>query len=55
MRVTVEDGRLTAIEPAVANDATPEGPCLKGLSYVERQHSPDRILYPLRRSADGSF
>ncbi len=55
MKVTVEDGRLTAIEPVVANEATPEGPCLKGLSYVERQHSPDRILHPLRRNPDGSF
>jgi len=55
MRVTVEDGRLTAIEPATANEATVEGPCLKGLSYVERQHSPDRILHPLRRGADGSL
>ncbi|MEN8007343.1 MAG: molybdopterin-dependent oxidoreductase [Candidatus Krumholzibacteriota bacterium] len=55
MRVTVEDGRLTAVEPVAANEATPEGPCLKGLSYVERQHSPDRILHPLRRRADGSF
>jgi anaerobic selenocysteine-containing dehydrogenase len=55
MKVTVEDGRLTAVEPATANRATAEGPCLKGLSYVERQHSPDRILYPLRKSGDGSF
>jgi len=55
MRVTVEDGRLTAIEPVESNVATPEGPCLKGLSYVERQHSPDRILHPLKRQPDGSF
>ncbi len=55
MRVTVEDGRLTAIEPVEVNEATPEGPCLKGLSYVERQHSPDRILHPLRRRPDGTF
>jgi len=55
MRVTVEDGRLTAIEPVESNEATPEGPCLKGLSYVERQHSPDRILHPLSRRPDGSF
>jgi len=55
MKVTVEDGRLVALEPAPANEATPEGPCLKGLSYAERAHSPDRILHPLRRQADGSF
>ena len=55
MRVTVKDGRLTAIEPVADNAATPEGPCLKGLAYVERQHSPDRILHPLRRRKDDSF
>jgi anaerobic selenocysteine-containing dehydrogenase len=55
MRVTVEDGRLVAVEPHPANRATAEGPCLKGLSYVERQHSPERLLHPLRRTADGSF
>lgn len=60
MRVTVENGRLTAVEPVPAegaspNLATPEGPCLKGLSYVERQHSPDRLLHPLRRGRDGYF
>ncbi|RKZ12964.1 hypothetical protein DRQ32_02585 [bacterium] len=55
MRVHVEDGRLRRIESEPLNLATAEGPCLKGLSYVERVHSPDRILYPLRRTPDGSF
>jgi anaerobic selenocysteine-containing dehydrogenase len=40
---------LRRIEAHPHNRATPEGPCLKGLSYVERTHSPDRILHPLRR------
>ncbi len=55
MRVSVEHGRLTAVEPHPGNRATAEGPCLKGLSYVEREHSPDRLLHPLRRQSDGSF
>lgn len=55
LRVTVEDGRLLAVDPHPGNRATPEGPCLKGLSYVERQHSPQRLLQPLRRQSDGSF
>ncbi len=55
MKVTVEEGRLTAVEPHPGNRATAEGPCLKGLSYVERQHSPDRLLHPLRRQPDGSL
>ncbi len=55
MRVTVEDGRLVKVEPAPENLATAEGPCLKGLSYVERAHSAERITRPLRRRPDGSF
>lgn len=54
-RVRVEDGELRSIEAHPGNRATPEGPCLKGLSYVERVASPDRILHPLRRQPDGSF
>ncbi len=56
MKVQVEDGRLRRIEPHPGNRATPGGACLKGLSYVERVHSPDRILHPLRRVGDsGEF
>jgi anaerobic selenocysteine-containing dehydrogenase len=51
MKVEVENGRLRRIEAHPGNKATPEGPCLKGLSYVERVHSPNRILYPLQRKA----
>jgi len=50
MTVQVEDGRLRRVEPHPANEATPEGACLKGLSYVERVHSPDRILHPLSKN-----
>ncbi len=49
MKVQVEDGRIRRIEPHPGNEATPGGACLKGLSYIERVHSPDRILYPLGR------
>jgi anaerobic selenocysteine-containing dehydrogenase len=55
MRVTVVHGRLIAVEPHPGNRATAGGPCLKGLSYVERQHSPERLLHPLRRRPQGSF
>ena len=55
LRVEVQDGRVRRIEGHAANRATPEGPCLKGLSYAERVHSPDRILRPLRRTPDGGF
>jgi anaerobic selenocysteine-containing dehydrogenase len=49
MKVHVADNRLIKIESHPENQATHEGPCLKGLSYVERVHSPHRILDPLRR------
>lgn len=56
MTVHVEGGRLTKIDAHAGNLATSEGPCLKGLSYVERVYSPDRILHPLRRNArSGTF
>src|SRR3972149_8052398 len=51
MTVHVEGGRLTKIDAHAGNLAASDGPCLKGLSYVERVYSPDRILYPLRRNA----
>jgi anaerobic selenocysteine-containing dehydrogenase len=55
MRVHVEQGEIRRIEPHVGNRATPEGVCLKGLSYVERVRSPDRILRPLHRNPGGAF
>lgn len=55
MRVTVEEGRVTAIDAHPGNLATPEGPCLKGLSYLERVYSSERILHPLRRVKEGVF
>ena len=56
MRVEVEDGRIRRIEPHAGNAATAGGVCLKGLSYVERVYSPDRVLHPLRRNPErGTF
>ncbi len=55
IKVQIEDGRLRRILPHSENRATSEGACLKGLSYVERVHSPDRILHPLRRDSQGRF
>ena len=54
-RVFTEEGRVKRILPYEGNLATPEGPCIKGLAYLEREYSPDRIIYPLKRQADGSF
>ncbi len=54
-RVFTEEGRVKRILPYEGNLATPEGPCIKGLSYLEREYSSERIIYPLQRQPDGSF
>jgi len=48
------DTRILRIEANPANEATPKGACVKGLSYVERQVSKDRILTPLKRKSGTS-
>jgi anaerobic selenocysteine-containing dehydrogenase len=55
MRVHVEDGRIRRIEPHSDNLATPEGVCLKGLSYYERVYSTDRIVHPLIRKRSTGY
>lgn len=55
MIVKVNNGKVTGIEPNPANQATPEGPCIKGLAYVERANSPERLLYPMIRTGKNGF
>jgi anaerobic selenocysteine-containing dehydrogenase len=54
-RVFTEGGRVRRILPYKENLATPEGPCIKGLSYLEREYSASRIIHPQKRLPDGSF
>jgi anaerobic selenocysteine-containing dehydrogenase len=54
-RVQVENDRIRRILPYSGNLATPLGPCIKGLSYIERAHSPQRIIHPLIKSSSGKF
>jgi len=54
-RVFTDNGKIQRIMPYRENLATPEGPCIKGLSYLEREFSSERIIYPLKKNADGSF
>lgn len=54
-KVHVADGKIVNFEPHPGNRATPNGVCLKGLSYFERASSPNRILHPLNRNSSGSF
>ncbi len=51
-KVYVEDNKIVKIDPHPDNLATPEGVCLKGLSYVERANSKNRILYPLKKEGN---
>lgn len=53
--VYTENGKVINVEPNPNFRATPEGICLKGLSYVERANSPERIIYPQKRNSDGTF
>jgi len=50
-KVHVKNNKVVNIDPYPGNRATPEGICLKGLSYVERANSVDRILKPLIKSS----
>jgi len=53
--VQIENNKIRRILPYPGNRATPEGPCIKGLSYIERNNSPDRIIYPLIKTSSGKF
>ncbi len=53
-KVVVENNTIKRIEAQPLNRSTEEGPCIKGLSYIERIHSKDRILHPLRK-INGKF
>ena len=55
MLVTVEGDRIVEIQGDPANPATEGTVCLKGLSYAQRAHHPDRLTTPLRRNDNGGF
>jgi anaerobic selenocysteine-containing dehydrogenase len=54
-RVQVEGNTIKRIMPYSGNLATPMGPCIKGLSYIERSNSKDRITTALKKSPSGKF
>jgi len=53
-KVWTDKGKIIKFEPQILNKATPEGICIKGLSYLERIYSDERILFPLKKS-EGKF
>lgn len=50
MLITVKDGRATAVRGNPDHPFTRGGLCVKVNNYQDRAYSPDRVLYPLRRS-----
>lgn len=50
MLVTVKDGRATAVRGNPTHPFTRGGLCVKVNNYQDRVYSPDRVLYPMRRS-----
>jgi anaerobic selenocysteine-containing dehydrogenase len=55
LEVTTVDGRITQIRPDAAHVATDGFSCVKGLHQHELYASPDRLMHPLRRTADGDY
>ena len=52
---TLEDGRITKLIGDLENPMYTGYSCIKGRNYHEFHASPDRILKPLRRNAQGDF
>lgn len=50
MLITVENGRVTGVRGDPEHPFTRGGLCVKVNNYEQRVYSPDRVLYPLRRS-----
>jgi anaerobic dimethyl sulfoxide reductase subunit A len=50
-KVHVRDGRITRIE-SVPDEEGRSGMCLRGHAYRQRVYSPDRLLYPLKRTGE---
>ncbi len=55
MVATVQDGRLSELRPDPDNPLSRGYACPKGIAMAEVHNDPDRVLHPLRRTADGSF
>ncbi|MFG2000890.1 molybdopterin-dependent oxidoreductase [Spirillospora sp. NPDC048911] len=55
LTATVEDGAVLQIRPDREHPLSKGFACPKGIAMAEVQNDPDRVLYPLRRRADGEF
>lgn len=54
LEVTVEDGRMIAVEPDRDHPVTRGYACIKGMHVHDYQNDPDRLLHPVRK-ADGGW
>jgi anaerobic selenocysteine-containing dehydrogenase len=55
MVATVEDGRVTQLRPDPEHPLSSGYACPKGIAMTDVQNDPDRVLHPLRKTADGGF
>jgi anaerobic selenocysteine-containing dehydrogenase len=55
MVATVEDGRVTQLRPDPDHPLSAGYACPKGIAMTDVQNDPDRVLHPLRKTADGGF
>jgi formate dehydrogenase len=51
----VEDGRVTSLRPDKDHPLSKGYACPKGIAMLEVHNDPERVLHPLKRTADGSF
>ncbi|WP_320672157.1 molybdopterin-containing oxidoreductase family protein [Patulibacter defluvii] len=55
MVATVDGDRLVRLRPDRDHPLSRGFACPKGIAFSEIQNDPDRVLHPLRRTADGGF
>lgn len=55
MIATVEDGRMTRLQADKSHPVSKGFVCNKGIYGLDIHNDPDRLKYPLRRSADGQY
>ncbi|GAB93827.1 molybdopterin-containing oxidoreductase family protein [Gordonia rhizosphera] len=55
MIATVEDDRLIELRPDKQHPLSKGFACPKGIAFAEIVNDPDRVLHPLRKTADGGF
>jgi anaerobic selenocysteine-containing dehydrogenase len=53
LEVDVEAGKMVAVRPDRAHPITKGYSCIKGMRVLDYQNDPDRLSYPIRRSATG--